>query len=156
MNKEESAAYAYAARLLAQREYCTFQIQQKLIGREVDDEIIKVVIAQLKQDGYLSDLRYAEAYLRSRLDKGEAPWLAAKRAKQKGADDVSVQAVLDELTVDYDAEITARELLQSRDPEGFRFEDERVWQRQARFLQNKGFGTDIVLRVLKERTEDSR
>jgi len=156
VNKEESAAYAYAARLLAQREYCTFQIQQKLIGREVDDEIIKVVIAQLKQDGYLSDLRYAEAYLRSRLDKGEAPWLAAKRAKQKGADDVSVQAVLDELTVDYDAEITARELLQSRDPEGFRFEDERVWQRQARFLQNKGFGTDIVLRVLKERTEDSR
>jgi len=90
------------------------------------------------------------------LEKGETPWLAMKRAKQKGADDASLQLAMDELTVDYDAEQSARDLLAMRDPAGFRFEDERVWQRQARFLQNKGFGTDIVLRVLKERTEDSR
>ena len=156
MDKDESAAYAYAARLLAQREYCTFQIQQKLTGRKVDDEIIDFVIARLKQDGYLSDQRFADAYLRSRLEKGETPWLAAKRAKQKGAADVSVETALHELTIDYDAETTARELLARRDPAGFRFEDERAWQRQARFLQNKGFEADIVLRVLKERTEDSR
>ncbi len=156
MNKEQLEAYSYCARLLARREYCTAQIQQKLIGRELDDDMISFVVAQLKHDGYLNDLRYAEAYVRSRIEKGETPWLAAKRAQQKGADAVSVQAALDELTEDYDAEQTARELLLMRDPTGFRFEDERVWQRQARFLQNKGFGTDIVLRVLKERTEDSR
>ncbi|MDQ6998583.1 MAG: RecX family transcriptional regulator, partial [Mariprofundus sp.] len=91
MNKDELAAYTYAARLLARREYCTSQIQQKLKAREIDDEMIAVVIAQLKHDGYLSDQRFAEAYLRSRLEKGEAPWLAMKRAKQKGADDVSLQ-----------------------------------------------------------------
>ncbi|RLL51383.1 regulatory protein RecX [Mariprofundus sp. EBB-1] len=141
---------------MAQREYCTLQIEQKLITRKIDHAIISVVIAQLKHDGYLSDRRFAESYLRSRLEKGETPWLAMKRAKQKGADDVSLQLAMDELTADYDVEQTARDLLAMRDPAGFRFEDERVWQRQARFLQNKGFGTDIVLRVLKERTEDSR
>jgi len=156
MNRDEAAAYSYAARLLARREYCTSQIQQKLIAREINDEMIAIVITQLKHDGYLSDQRFAESYLRSRLDKGEAPWLAIKRARQKGADDVSLQQALHELTADYDAEQTARDLLIMRDPAGFRFEDERAWQRQARFLQNKGFASDIVLRVLKERTEDSR
>jgi len=156
MHKDEAAAYAYAARLLAQREYCSAQIQQKLLARDIEDEMITEVIAQLKRDGYLSDQRFAESYLRSRLDKGETPWLAMKRARQKGADDVSLQLAMDELTADYDAEQTARDLLAMRDPAELRFEDERVWQRQARFLQNKGFGTDIVLRVLKERTEDSR
>ncbi len=156
MNRDEAAAYAYAARLLARREYCTLQIQQKLMAREIDDEMIAVVIAQLKHDGYLSDQRFAESYLRFRLEKGEAPWLAMQRARQKGADDASLQLAIDELTADYDAEQAARALLVMRDPVGFRFEDERTWQRQARFLQNKGYGTDIVLRVLKERTEDSR
>jgi len=156
MTKDESAAYAYAARLLARREYCTSQIEQKLIGREVANETIAFVTNKLKTDGYLNDQRFAEMYLRSRLDKGEAPWLAAKRTRQKGSDEASVQLALDELTVDYDAIGVVRGLLLGRDPAGFRFEDERVWQRQARFLQNKGFATDIVLRALKEKVEDSR
>jgi len=156
MHKDQSEAYAYAARLLARREYCTFEIRQKLITRKVDAEVISFVIEKLKTDAYLSDQRFAEMYLRSRLDKGEAPWLAAKRTQQKGADEASVQAALDELTADYDAVEVVRGLLQGRDPAGFRFEDERVWQRQARFLQNKGFATDIILRLLNEKMEDSR
>jgi len=156
MEKEELAAYHYAVRLLARREYCTFQIEQKLTGREVAYATIAFVIDKLKTDGYLNEQRFAEMYLRSRLDKGEAPWLAAKRTRQKGADEASVQTALDELTADYDAEQVVRGLLLGRDPAGFRFEDERVWQRQARFLQNKGFATDIVLRALKEKVEDSR
>ena len=149
MTKEQSAAYSYAARLLASREYCSFQIEQKLKGRDVDAETIGFVINKLKADGYLNDQRFAELYLQSRLDKGEAPWLAAKRAKAKGADAISVQMALDELTADYDALDVARALLQRRDPAGFRFEDEKAWQRQARFLKNKGFATDVVLRALK-------
>ena len=150
MTKQQGEAYSYAARLLAGREYCTFQIEQKLIGREVDAENIGFVISKLKADGYLNDQRFAELYLQSRLDKGEAPWLAAKRAKAKGADDASIQCALDELTADYDAFQAARDVLARRDPAGFRFEDERTWQRQARFLQNKGFATDVVLRALKQ------
>jgi len=154
VNKEQSAAYSYAVRLLVRREYCSVEIRQKLRTRDVDDAVIVFVIEKLKDDGYLSDSRFAEMYLSSRLDKGEAPWLAAQRAKQKGADEACVQLALEELMQDYDAEAVVRGLLAMRDPAGFRFEDERVWQRQARFLRNKGFATDIVLRLLKEKVEE--
>ncbi len=150
-SKQQLAAYDYAVRLLANREFCEFEMRQRLARREFEDETIDWAISRLQQDGYLSELRYAEAYLRSRLKKGEAPWLAARRAEQKGAQSAAVQAALTELTECYDAGQAARELMLARDPAGLRFEDERVWQRQARFLRNKGFATDIILRVLNDR-----
>jgi len=127
-------------------------MRQRLAGREFDDEVIDWAVKQLQQDGYLSEMRFAESYLRSRIKKGEAPWLAAKRAEQKGAESETVQAALMELTECYDAEQAARDLVSGRDPGGFRFDDERVWQRQARFLRNKGFATDVILRVLNQRS----
>jgi len=151
-SKQQLAAYNYAVRLLANREFCEFEMRQRLARREFEDETIDWAISRLQQDGYLSELRYAEAYLRSRLKKGEAPWLAARRAEQKGTQSAAVQAALTELTECYDAGQAARELMLARDPAGLRFEDERVWQRQARFLRNKGFATDIILRVLNDRT----
>jgi len=150
-SKQQLAAYDYAIRLLANREFCEFEMRQRLARREFEDETIDWAISRLQQDGYLSELRYAEAYLRSRLKKGEAPWLAARRAEQKGAQSSAVQAALTELTECYDAGQAARELMLARDPAGLRFEDERVWQRQARFLRNKGFAADIILRVLNDR-----
>ena len=150
-SKQQLAAYDYAVRLLANREFCEFEMRQRLARREFEDETIDWAISRLQQDGYLSELRYAEAYLRSRLKKGEAPWLAARRAEQKGAQSAAVQAALTALTECYDAGQEARELMLARDPAGLRFEDERVWQRQARFLRNKGFATDIILRVLNDR-----
>jgi len=128
-------------------------MRQRLADRDFDDEVTGFVIHQLQKDGYLSEARFAESYLRSRLNRGEAPWLAAKRARQKGAESAAVEAALTELTGHYDAEQAARDLILARDPGGLRFGDERVWQRQARFLRNKGFATDIILRVLKQRGE---
>jgi len=126
-------------------------MRRRLAGREFEGDVIDWTINQLVQDGYLSEMRFAESYLRSRLKKGEAPWLAAKRAEQKGARSDALQAALAELTEDYDAVQAARDLIEARDAGGLRFEDERVWQRQARFLRNKGFHADIILRVLKQR-----
>ncbi|MFQ5345190.1 MAG: regulatory protein RecX [Mariprofundus sp.] len=156
MNKEQLAAYHDAIRWLTGREFCVSEMRRRLAGREYDDEMIRVVIDQLQHDGYLSEARYAEAYIRARMNRGEAPWLAAQRARQKGAEAAVVEAALSELTEHYDAEEVARDLVSGRDPGGLRFDDKRVWQRQARFLRNKGFAADIILRVLNESMEDSR
>jgi len=128
-------------------------MSERLATRDYDAEIIAAVIRQLKVDHYLSEQRYAEAFLRSRLKRGEAPWLAAQKARQKGADIHVLEEVLAEMNEAYDEMQAARTLLAARDPGGFRFEDERVWQRQARFLRNKGYSSATVLRVLKERSE---
>lgn len=151
LNKEQLAAYSYAVRLLSQREFNTREMRERLAARDYDEAIVDVVIRQLKSDNYLSEQRYAEAFLRSRMKRGEAPWLAAQKARQKGAESSALQAALAELSEDYDDEQVCRELLDQRDPGGLRFEEERVWQRQARFLRNKGHNSATILRVLKQR-----
>lgn len=150
LNKEELAAYNYAARLLARREYCTSELRGKLSQREYEHDVVTTVLQQLKQNGYLSEIRFAEAYLRSRLSRGETPWLAAQKAKQKGVDHAVLDAAVAEVCEGYDDEQVCMKLLEQRDSGGLRFEDERVWQRQARFLRNKGHNSATILRVLNQ------
>lgn len=123
----------------------------KLTQRGYELGLIAEVIDALVQAGYLSEARFAEGYLRSRLRRGEAPWLAAQKAKQKGVDHAVLESALAELSEAFDDEEACMRLLAQRDPTGLRFEDERVWQRQARFLRNKGYNSATILRVLKQR-----
>ena len=150
LNKEQLAAYTYAARLLAGREYCAAQLRTKMVLREFDSDCISTVLAELKDDGYLSEARFAESFLRSRLNRGEAPWLAALKARQKGVDESALQTALEEAEAGFDRMQACRDLLDRRDPQGLRHHEKRVWQRQARFLQNKGFDTATVLHAMNE------
>jgi regulatory protein len=151
--EERQAAYAYAVRLLAGREYCTAQIRQKLKGRGYECAIIDAVIAILLEDDYLSESRFAEQFVAARLRRGESPWLAAQKAREKGVDESALQQALAAVEGEYDALAACRELLAARDPRGVRHADEKQWQRQARFLRNKGYDTATILRVMKERSE---
>ena len=104
----------------------------------------------LCESGLLSEARFAESYLRSRLKKGESPWLAARKARQRGVDEAALQAALAEAESGFDALVACRELLNRRDPAGEYRRDERVWQRQARFLRNRGFDSATILRALND------
>ena len=109
------------------------------------------MIAHLKDGGYLSEARFASGFLRSRLRKGEAPWLAARKARQRGVKEDAIEHALDEAEVSFDAFSACLSLLGRRDPHNLRFTDERVWQRQARYLRNKGYDTATILRCLNEK-----
>jgi len=124
--------------------------------REYAPEIVDDVVSRLKAENYLSDARYAEGYLRGRLRKGEVPWLAARRAKERGVDEAALAGVLEAAEAGFDPLQACRELLARRDPQRLRHADEKQWQKQARFLRNKGFDAATILRVMNEKLEDSR
>ncbi len=126
-------------------------MRNKLIQRGYEQSLIASVIEQLKLDNYLSEERFAEIYLRSRINRGESPWLAEKKAQQKGVDHRVLDVVMVGVKDAFDESDACKQLLEQRDPGKLRFEDERVWQRQARFLRNKGYNSATILRVLKER-----
>jgi len=150
LDKDELAAYHAAIRYLGGREHCTAELRQKLAGKGFESECIEAVLARLKDENYLSEARYAESFLRSRMRRGESPWLAAEKARMRGADASAIEAALDEAKSTFDAEDTCRELLAQRDPQASYKIDERQWQRQARFLRNKGFDAATILRVLND------
>ncbi len=55
--------------LLAVREHTVYQLKQKLIVKEFSAEIIENVLYDLQKEGSLSNVRYAEVWIRSRLRK---------------------------------------------------------------------------------------
>ena len=147
---EQHEAYITAVRILGFREYNEREMREKLAAKEYDEIVIDHVIELLKHYDYLNEDRYAASFLRSRLKRGETPWLAAQKAKRKGGEMSAVQTAQDEAEQSFDAWQTCKELLDKRDPMGLRNNDKRIWQRQVRFLQNKGFALSTILQVMKD------
>lgn len=154
MDKQELAAYSCAVRALGRREHTAAELRTKLSQRDFPDDVITPVLQRLQDDGYLSEARFAESFLRMRLKAGETPWLAAQKARQRGVEEGALQDALEVLQDDFDPLRACRRLLARRDPTGHRHTDERTWQKQARFLRNKGFDAATIVRALKERSDE--
>jgi len=153
MNPEVKAAYSAALRWLTIREYCEVELLRKLLAQNHDEIAAESAVEQLKHYGYVSDARYAEAFLRYRLKKGEAPWFAAEKARQKGVHEEALQQALNAVNDVYDAKEACLALLRKRDPACKRRGDAKMWQRQARYLRNKGFDAATMMEALNAENE---
>lgn len=105
------------------------------------------MLAQLESDGMLSDRRSAEAYIRGYgLRHGSSRLRRALH--EKGISGELSAELLEGLPdeVDRARQVWMRKF--SAVPA-----DPREWARQARFLQSRGFSTDVIRRILKERAE---
>jgi regulatory protein len=150
MNADIKAAYSAALRMLTRREHCEAEVRSKLQQRGFDEIASECAVEELKNYGYLSESRYAEAFLRYRMQRGEAPWMAAVKAAQRGVDETALQVALEEAEASFDVAGACRELLHRRDPERLRRNDKRVWQRHARFLRNRGYDAATILAALND------
>lgn len=133
--------------LLARREHSHAELARKLAAEGTTTEEIETVLAQLEAEGLLSDARYAEAYLRSNAGRfGTAKLQQALRTK--GVDSELSNASLAELP---DELARARAIWAKKF--GTPPADAHEWARQARFLQSRGFASDVIRRLLKEPVE---
>lgn len=115
---------------------------------DVDDKI-KVILDDFKQRGWLSDERFAEQVSHARQRKFGSQRIA-NELRQKGvADDVIANAIESAKTNDLD---NARVIWQKK--YGQAPKDKNEWAKQARFLQGRGFGFDIIKRVIAESGDD--
>lgn len=82
-----SAIYRTTIAHLARREHSRFELQQKLSKRfDSAESLINRALDKAAADGYLSDERFAEAYSRSRNNKGFGRERIANELMQKGVD----------------------------------------------------------------------
>ena len=153
VKNEQQEAFKSAVRVLGMREHNEVELRTKLSSKNYDEIIIDHVIELLKHYDYLSEERYAESFLRSRLEKGETPWFAAQKARQKGAEPVSLKLALEEAEQGFDVWSACKDVLDKRDPMGSYKQDKRLWQRQMRYLQHKGYDINTILQVMKNEDE---
>ncbi|MDN3517967.1 regulatory protein RecX [Aquisalimonas lutea] len=148
-NPEE--AYETGVRLLARREHASRELAQKLARRGFSGDVVNDVVDRLFREGYLSDDRFTEAFVRQRCEQGQGPLKIIAALAERGIDEALARQYLDRQDVDW---IEQARLARSR-----RFgenlpADRREWARQARFLASRGFSSEQVYRVLDARTDE--
>lgn len=131
--------------MLARREYARAELEHRLIARGAKPDEVRLLLAQLVEEGYLSDARYAEAALaRGRASFGCRRIVDALKAK--GVTAGSIEAALKQAPLDDEA--TLRALWERRF--GHAPADPRDKARQVRFLQARGFALSSILRLLSK------
>ena len=144
----ESAAElrARALRLLARREHSRDELARKLSPHAESQEALESVLDVLVSKKFLSNERFAEV---------RAHWLARKYGAAKIRQDLKAKGVEDELVerVSSEGELERAQVILSRKyrvPATTR--EERA--RRARFLQGRGFSSDVIHRLVMRDAED--
>ena len=128
---------------LGKREYSYHELGQKLktYAEETDD--IPALLDDFKSRGWLSDKRFTDQLVHARQTKfGSAK--VAHELREKG--------VADELIADALSKLKNNELGKRTEVWRKKFKtppaNREEWAKQARFLQSRGFGFDIIKKVL--------
>lgn len=137
--------------LLARREYSRAELSQRLCKRFGDIADVELVLTQLQDDNLQSDQRFTEAFLRSRIGRGQGLQRVRLDIRQRGISDSLFAEVLEALEMDWYK--LAREVVERKfgvDPA----EDPKERARRARFLQYRGFSFDQISYALSASGRD--
>ena len=83
-----------AMRLLTRREHSSQELKQKLVYKGYAPALIDKLIQDLRQEGLLSDERFAESYIRSRVSRGYGPARIRQELRQRGTNEEIIDATL--------------------------------------------------------------
>jgi regulatory protein len=146
-----------ALEYLGKREYSYQELGQKLkayLEEDEDFEKITAILEDFKTRGWLSDARFTEQMAHARRAKFGSGKIAHE-LREKGVNEDLIAGALEKLKVsDVAAAVevwrkkytaTAREASRT---------DKNEWAKQARFLQSRGFGFDVIKKVFNSTDDD--
>ncbi len=143
---QKQSAKSTAVRLLSRREHSAFEIRDKLAKREFDSSEIEQTIVELRQGGWLSDERFAEAYIRMRQLKGFGPIRISIELNERGVKESIVETYL------HAGETSWSQTLVEQYKKKYKnkaIEDYSDKAKRIRFLQYRGFSLDSIYRLVK-------
>ena len=131
--------------LLSRREHSRRELRAKLLGRRFLAADVDDALAQLEKEGLLSDARFAEAYIASRVRRGHGPTRIRLELEERGVADVLIAEHLERTEIDWGK--LAVTVLDKKFGEQS-VSNFREWARQAKFLQYRGFTNGQIRDVL--------
>ena len=96
----ESELRSLAFSYLARQEYSQSQLRERLVKRCEEPDLIERVLAYLVEEGYQSDSRFAESYIRAKSDQGQGGKKIAFDLSRKGIPKNLIADLLDKREVD--------------------------------------------------------
>ena len=138
------AALDSAVRSLGQREHGRRELERKLTSKGHDRALVERVMAYLLDHDLLSDARFAEVFIRSRIQRGYGPMKIRQELSARGIGERDLE---DQLTEPSEFWESVAETGLSK-KFGHPPADRDEWAVQARFLARRGFPSDLIYRVL--------
>jgi len=137
---------AVAMDLLSRREHSTYQLTQKLRRRDFDLDEIEAALDRLQRENLQSDSRFIESTVDSRVNAGFGPIKIKYELRQKGISMERVDDYFSGMTVEWEQLMVAQ---RSKKFGQYIPVDYREKMKQARFLQNRGFSPESVMRLFR-------
>lgn len=144
-------AWNKAIQLLSRREYSFKELSQKL-ARSSEGADIASVLNRLEEEGYLSDHRFCESFVRMRVGQGHGLIRIRFDLKQKGITSELLNRCLDELDIDWFAQAEELYRRKYREPladKGFKERSKRM-----RFMSQRGFSIDEIQFAIEQVASD--
>lgn len=137
--------------LLARREHSTRQLRRKLSARGMEGAVVDDTLAALAEERLLSDERFIESLVRSRIAKGYGPLRIQAELREHGIGDEQISNA-----VDVDAGFWRDGIIDVRRK---RFgtappSDLNERAKQMRFLQYRGFTSEQIRAAFKQADSD--
>ena len=135
-------------RFLARREYSRAELHARLLTYATPDDNVDAVLDDLVKRGWQSDERAATQLLHAKRSRFGAQRIAHE-LRQRGIAEELIGAALPELK---ESELEAARVVWQK-KFGTPPQDEKEKAKQMRFMQSRGFGLDVVFKVLRSGCE---
>ena len=136
---------AFAYRLLGQREYSFRELFNRISRKWPQANDIQEFIAQLEKENLVSDQRFAESFLRSRVQRYQGPLKIKAELRGKGVADSIISDALETMSGEWAA--LAAQWLAKYHRGNFSLKDKQKYYRR---LVNRGFAHDQAMDALNQ------
>ena len=144
LQQDGVSALNAAIRLLARREHSSFELKTKLMQRGIQAELSDMILKFVQLKNWQSNKRYAESYIRTRMDKGYGPLKVQYELQNKGVDSEDISFGL--LEQEDSWEEAALRLLKKRYGSTRLLGGDRL--RCQQYLYQRGFTLEIIKSAL--------
>lgn len=138
-----------ALEYLGKREYSAAELGQKLKAYADEHDDIPALLEDFKTRGWLSDSRFTEQLVQARQ---------AKFGSAKIAHELREKGVADQLIADALITLKDNELVHAIEVWRKKFKtapaNREEWAKHARFMQSRGFGFDVIKKVLNNTIDE--
>jgi len=128
--------------LLARREHSRQELGTKLSQKGHSPQFIDLVLTELVEQNLLSDVRFAEAYVRMR---GYGPKRIMAELQQRGVGEAEIHRALLGCEIDWLSLVQTLFERKFGSEQDYQFEDRA---KQWRYLYNRGFDSDLIREVV--------
>jgi regulatory protein len=141
-----------ALEYLGKREYSYKELGQKLkpyIDENDDVDSITAILDDFKTRGWLSDVRFTEQMVYARRARFGSSKIIHE-LREKGVENTLIKCAVEQLK---ETELASAKEIWQKKYKNVPVNREE-WLKQARFLQSRGFGFDVIKKVLNQQITD--